>query len=202
MKISLVCLAAATILDVHADAKVSSKSLLPRRSDRNDDEAVAAGTPAAESIEADVEVEVEALLADDEELDAAQRELSDGRSGGCWNNAHLVATWHPQYNQGWTSGSCKFTKDCDSPSYPSELACCKGAYAGQTSGYCLQQLPSPPTTSPTKGGGLDVYYPQYDIPWSDAFCTNAGPLPSGRPMYSTMLSCCKGAYAGQTSGEY
>jgi hypothetical protein len=145
--------------------------------------------------------------ASDEAVDKApsneqdERELAHPTSTGCWNDANNVAKWHPQYSQGWAAGYCRLTQDCNSPGYSSELACCKGAYAGQTSGNCLRQLPSPPTTSPTKSGGLDVYYPQYDIPWSDAFCTNAGPMPNGRPTYTTMLACCKGAYAGQMSGK-
>ncbi|KAL7528265.1 hypothetical protein ACHAXR_002353, partial [Thalassiosira sp. AJA248-18] len=111
------------------------------------------------------------------------------------------AAWHPTYSAGWTNGYCRFTVDCNSPSYGSEVACCKAAYSGQTSGYCLSQLPNPPTTSPTETGGLDVYYPDYETPWADAGCINTRPLPSGRPTYSTMLSCCKGAYAGQMSGK-
>jgi len=111
------------------------------------------------------------------------------------------AKWHPTYSAGWSSGYCRYTKDCNSPGYGSELACCKGAYSGQTSGYCLSRLPNPPTTSPTGTGGLGVYYPDYATPWSDAYCISDRPLPNGRPTYSSMLSCCKGAYAGQMSGK-
>ena len=68
------------------------------------------------------------------------------------------------------------------------------------SGVCLSQLDSPPTTSPTSTGGLDVYYPDYETAWDKAACVNTRPMPSGRPVYSTMLACCKGAYAGQMSG--
>ena len=68
------------------------------------------------------------------------------------------------------------------------------------SGVCLSQLDSPPTTSPTSTGGLDVYYPNYEAAWDKAACVNTRPMPSGRPVYSTMLACCKGAYAGQMSG--
>ena len=62
-------------------------------------------------------------------------------------------------------------------------------------------LPSPPTTSPTDVGELDVYYPDYGQPsWPEGFCINTRPLPSGRSTYLTMLDCCKGAYGGQQSG--
>jgi hypothetical protein len=108
--------------------------------------------------------------------------------------------WHPTYSAGWTNGYCRFTKDCNSPSYETELACCKGAYGGQVSGACLKSLPNPPTTSPTEEGGLDVWYPDYDTAWSEASCKNDRPLPSGRPTYDSQLSCCKGAYGGQVSG--
>ena len=121
---------------------------------------------------------------------------------GCYDNKDPSPTWHPVYSADWTNnGHCRLTIDCNSPSYPTELACCKGAYAGQISGFCLIQLPSPPTTSPTLNiGGLPIYYPRYDLSWNDAFCTNTRPVPSGRPTYSNMLACCKGAYGGQIGG--
>ena len=80
-------------------------------------------------------------------------------------------------------------------------------------------------------GGLDVYYPNYNVNWNDGHCINTRPLPSGvslywliyvinritchahnfsyphllfiqqRPTYTDMLSCCKQAYAGQTSNK-
>ncbi|KAL7527059.1 hypothetical protein ACHAXR_001779, partial [Thalassiosira sp. AJA248-18] len=63
----------------------------------------------------------------------------------------------------------------------------------------------PPTTSPTEEGGVgDVWYPDYDTPWTDAGCLNTRPypfLPGGRPTYTSMLACCKGAYGGQASGK-
>lgn len=145
-------------------------------------------------------------------------------------------SWHPNYAAGWTAGHCIYTVDCDSPAYPTELACCKAAYAGQVSGACLASLPSPPTASPTETGepsfvmsfdpdfqsfcfsppllppphrhssrctpgGIDVYYPDYSMTWTEGHCINSRPMPSGRPTYATMLECCKAAYAGQVSGE-
>ncbi len=127
-------------------------------------------------------------------VDQSNRELITNCSGG-------RAAWHPTYSAGWSNGFCRFTVDCNSPSYSSEVACCRAAYRGQITGFCLSQLPSPPTTSPTETGGLDVYYPDYTRAWPEGVCINTRPLPSGRVTYSTMLACCKGAYAGQTSGE-
>jgi hypothetical protein len=86
------------------------------------------------------------------------------------------------------------------PTYDSMLACCKGAYAGQSSGACLASLPNPPTQSPTGSGGLDVYYPNY-LNWASGKCINDRPLPNGRPSYGTQQACCSGAYGGQTSNN-
>ncbi|KAL7530149.1 hypothetical protein ACHAXR_005107 [Thalassiosira sp. AJA248-18] len=123
-------------------------------------------------------------------------------ANSCWNAAGKTPKkqWHPIYAAGWTNGYCRKTIDCNTHGYPSELACCKGAYAGQSSGFCLSQMPYPPTPSPTDEGGLDVYYPDYDTPYADAYCLNDRPLPNGRPTYATMLACCKGAYPDQQSG--
>ncbi|KAL7524925.1 hypothetical protein ACHAXR_002427, partial [Thalassiosira sp. AJA248-18] len=123
-------------------------------------------------------------------------------ANGCWNTDGKTPEkqWHPIYAAGWTNDYCRETIDCNSPGYPSELACCKGAYAGQTTGFCLSQMPNPPTLSPTETGGLDVYYPDYDTPYADAYCKNERPMPNGRPTYDTMLACCKGAYPDQRSG--
>lgn len=111
--------------------------------------------------------------------------------------------WHPQYHLpgGWADGFCILTVDCDTPSYLTELACCKGAYGGQRSNACINALPNPPTQSPTPVGGLSIWYADYDTSWSDAGCVNTRPVPSGRPVYQSLLDCCKGAYAGQVSGE-
>jgi len=111
--------------------------------------------------------------------------------------------YYADYATSWSAAGCINTRPLPSgrPTYNSQIACCKGAYAGQTSGTCLSQLPSPPTMSPTQTGGLDVYYPDYATAWFAAGCINTRPLPSGRSTYSTQIACCKGAYAGQTSGE-
>ena len=111
-----------------------------------------------------------------------------------------TAAWHPDYSAGWDQGKCDFTTTCNSPSYSTNLACCKGAYGSQTSNYCVSKMANPPTMSPTKTGGPDAYYPNYDIAWPEGYCINTVPMPSGHPVYTTMLACCKGAYGGQTSG--
>ena len=104
-----------------------------------------------------------AFLTDEKEGDAtdAQRELSHG-SDWC-DHEKMQYKWHPLYSEGWTNGYCTNRKDCNSPGYGTELSCCKSAYSGQMSGYCISKLPSPPTTSPTKSGGLaDFFYADYE----------------------------------------
>lgn len=119
----------------------------------------------------------------------------------CWSG-DLTPAWHPTYDVGWSRGYCRFTVDCDSPSYPSQLKCCQIAYAGQVSGHCLTTLPNPPTSSPVDAdGGLPIYYPNYDENWSDGYCVNTLPMPSGRPTFASELECCKRAYGGQISGK-
>jgi len=118
--------------------------------------------------------------------------------------------WYPDYDTAWSDAGCKnelplpFTSN-SRPTYDTQLACCKAAYGGQTSGKCLSQLESPPTTSPTIAGGLGLeWYPDYTTAWSDAGCTNAVPKPfndGDRPTYDTQIACCKAAYGGQTSGK-
>jgi hypothetical protein len=169
-----------TSLIASADA-VGFRDLVERVSHRNTKSAAAADTATA--------------------IEGADQENRELQQAGCWGNTGTqVKKWHPTYSAGWTNGYCRYTVDCNSPSYSTELACCKGAYAGQMSGECLMQLPSPPTMSPTQTGGLDVYYPDYSKAWPLGSCINARPLPSGRPNYSTMLACCKAAYGGQISG--
>ena len=87
----------------------------------------------------------------------------------------------------------------DRPTYSTQLACCKGAYGGQTSGACLAGLPEPPTQAPAETGGLDAWYPDYGTPYASATCINDRPLPSGRPVYSSQEKCCVGAYGSQST---
>ena len=71
-------------------------------------------------------------------------------------------------------------------------------------GKCISMLPSPPTTSPTSlDRDAGFWYPQYELPWSHAGCSNKLPLPydniNDRPNYKTQEECCNIAYAGQVS---
>merc|ERR1719428_1642181 len=128
-------------------------------------------------------------------------------------NCHggLTDFWYPDYDTAWSEAGClntlplPFNNPNGRPTYDTHIACCKGAYAGQTSGACFSELESPPTTSPTNPGGLtNFWYPDYDTAWSIAGCKNTLPLPynnpNDRPNYDTHIACCKGAYAGQVSG--
>ena len=66
-----------------------------------------------------------------------------------------------------------------------------------------ESFPVPPTGSPTDVGETNGgFYPDYDLLWVDGFCINTKPIPSGRPTYISMLSCCQAAYAGQTSRTF
>jgi hypothetical protein len=134
----------------------------------------------------------------DESENQEQRQLQN--LNNCVGDNDPPIAWHPNYSLGWSAGVCRFVVDCNSPAFSTQLACCKGAYAGQVDGTCLASLPNPPTTAPTETGGLSVYYPDYSRAWPEGICINERPLPSGRPTYSTVLACCKGAYGGQTSG--
>jgi len=112
--------------------------------------------------------------------------------------------WYADYGTAWGVAGCKNTLPYPlyaSVFYDTNLECCKGAYAGQTSGACLSKLPSPPTSKPTAVGdyGTD-WYADYGKSWSIAGCKNTLPRPVYAIMlYETQLACCKGAYGGQTS---
>ena len=110
-----------------------------------------------------------------------------------------VASYHPNYSLPWDQGTCEFVVTCNSPSYNTELDCCKGSYGGQISMACINHLENPPTSQPTKLGGPDIYYPDYTLAWPDGKCINTTPVPNGWPTYTTMLACCKGSYGGQIS---
>jgi hypothetical protein len=115
-----------------------------------------------------------------------------------------VEIWYQNPDIGdWTKGYCinKLPTPNDAATYDSELDCCKGAYAGQSSGKCLSMLPAPPTVSPTQTGGPDEWYADFDLDWTNGVCINTLPQPSGRTIYDSQLECCKGAYAGQESGK-
>ena len=73
-----------------------------------------------------------------------------------------------------------------------------------TEGKCISVLPNPPTASPTTSARIaDFWYPQYEISWDQAGCSNTLPLPynntNDRPKYNSEESCCASAYGGQVS---
>ena len=88
-----------------------------------------------------------------------------------------------KYEKPWSDAGCSnklplpFNNKADRPNYSTQLACCKGAYSGQTSGLCLSQLPSPPTMTPTGSGGAGFWYPHYDTSWNAATCLTRGRFP-------------------------
>ena len=83
------------------------------------------------------------------------------------NSAYETDFWYPQYELPWGEAGCSnklplpYNNIKDRINYKTQIECCKGAYAGQTGGKCLSQLPSPPTTSPTTAGGYEFWYPDY-----------------------------------------
>ena len=102
-----------------------------------------------------------------------------------------VPAYHPTYSLPWNLGKCQFVITCNSPSYTTELECCKAAYAGQTDNYCISQLANPPTPQPTNVGGPDIYYPDFTLAWSEGKCINTTPVPSGRLTYTSMLTVAR-----------
>jgi len=111
------------------------------------------------------------------------------------------AEWYPDYSLAWSDGLCKNTTplpfdENDRPLYDTQLECCQGAYGGQASNACIEDLESPPTSSPT-AVEPEVFYPDYSLAWPAGVCISDRPLPSGRPTYSTKEECCSGAYGAQ-----
>jgi hypothetical protein len=103
--------------------------------------------------------------------------------------------WHPDYSKSWSVSGCVYKKDCDSPGWDTEAACCAGAYGGQTNGACTS------INAGTSGSGASRWYPDYDTPWPMAGCVNALPLPIHATIFfDAQLDCCNGAFAGQMSG--
>jgi hypothetical protein len=135
---------------------------------------------------------------------------------------------YPMYETEWSKAGCTnakpkeknghIMKPChDRPCYESAIECCKGAYAGQTSGACIEQLPvgERPTGAPTGIGGPEGWYGGthqcYGQDWGVATCDNKKlnygdcgyhqRVPSVRSgdSYDTKLECCDAAYGGQYS---
>ena len=85
----------------------------------------------------------------EKQTNANERSLSN-----CWGTSDPSPAYHPVYSAGWTNGYCHYTIDCDSPSYETELDCCKGSYGNQLGNNCIKNLDYPPTLSPTDVGTL------------------------------------------------
>lgn len=106
--------------------------------------------------------------------------------------------WYADYTKQYAVGEC--INDRPLPigrvTYTTQLACCKGQYGAQSSGYCLSQLASPPTTSPTTEV-LNVYYPDRTKDYADGVCTNDRPVPSGATTYTSQTTCCSANYSSQ-----
>ena len=114
-----------------------------------------------------------------------------------WCKTDTPVAWHPNYAEAWSTAKCIYTRDCDSPAYNDEEACCNGAYGGQVSGACKGGLVNP-STVPTK------WYPDYVTSWAIAGCKNESPYPNyitDSIKFDTQLACCKGTFGGQTSGS-
>jgi len=124
--------------------------------------------------------------------------------------------WYPDYEVAWKVSYCLSTERGQPvpkgrPLYLTNADCCLGAYAGQVSETCFQNMENPPTQSPTSDSPTvsptteiaPFYYPRYEEPWTKSGCSNTRPLPfkiGDRPVYQTQLECCLVAYGGQWSG--
>jgi hypothetical protein len=149
----------------------------------------------------------------DTELECCKGQYASQTSGACLAALPNPPTVSPTADGGpdayyadltkdWKDGVCinKMPAPIGAKIYDTELECCKGQYASQSSGACLAALPNPPTVSPTADGGPDAYYKAPNMDWSKGYCINTMPAPSGAVIYDTELECCKAAFAGQTSG--
>ncbi|KAL7501849.1 hypothetical protein ACHAWX_000394 [Stephanocyclus meneghinianus] len=112
----------------------------------------------------------------------------------------VANVWYADYNLDWTKGKC--TNKAPVPNgrqtYESQLACCKGSYAGQASGVCLMNLPKAPTTSPI--GTKSKFFPIWSG-WETGYCDNdPTKLTGGNSyLYDTQAECCDAWFSGQAS---
>ena len=136
--------------------------------------------------------------------------------------------YYPKYETEWSKSGCTNAKPkekygttmkpcLDRPCYETAIECCKGAYAGQTSGACMEQLPEGerPTAAPTGIGGPEGWYGGthgcYGQTWGTATCQNKklnygdcgfyqrNPSVQSGDSHDTKLECCDAAYGGQFS---
>ena len=139
-----------------------------------------------------------------------------------WCPLSTPVLWHRDLTKTWSAGTCINVADCDSPGFQTQLECCKGAFAGQTSNACLKGLPNPPTPLPTSlstkspshlptstptksptaiNPNQGKWYADYGTVWINAGCRNTLPHPNYATHYfESQEECCNFAYAGQTSG--
>lgn len=139
-----------------------------------------------------------------------------------------VDVYYPDYDTEWSKAGCTNAKPqekhghtmvpCrDRPCYETALECCKGAYAGQMSGACMDLLPEGerPTASPTGIGGPEGWYGMVHTcngqDWSTATCDNKRldygdcgyhmrqPSIQSGDSYETKLECCEAVYSSQYS---
>jgi hypothetical protein len=101
-------------------------------------------------------------------------------SGACvgytTSTVSKTETFYPDYNGDWSLGKCSnaYPAPGGRPQYNSQRECCDKAYAGQSSGACINDLPLT-----TEENVLDEFYPNYDPLFSKGVCTNKAPLPHG-----------------------
>jgi len=123
-------------------------------------------------------------------------------SGACvgytTSTVSKLETYYPNYSGNWAEGTCinAYPAPSSRPQYNSQQDCCEKAYAGQSSGACINDIREPVAME----SALDNFYPDYNPIWALGVCSNKAPLPQGRPTYSSQTECCEFAYRGQASG--
>ena len=177
-----------TVLILIAFTTAPAESLLLRRG-------AAANVEPQEAVE---EPEAAIAIVDGDSDQGIERELL-----ASWCAPTTPTLWHPNYAVAWNVAGCVQNQDCNSPGYATQLECCKGQYGGQVGGACLAGLATPPTNAPTNvaGPGVTKWYADYGTSWPAAGCKSTTPYPIyATTLFNTQLDCCKGSYAGQTSG--
>merc|ERR550514_2586907 len=144
----------------------------------------------------------------DSELECCTAAFAGQASGACLAALPNPPTVSPTITGGpdayyadrsgdWSTGVCINTMPAPvgAKVYDSELLCCKGEYASQTSGACFAALPNPPTVSPTITGGPDAYYADRSVDFAAGVCINTMPAPVGAVIYDSELECCTAEYS-------
>jgi hypothetical protein len=149
----------------------------------------------------------------DTQLDCCKGEYGTQTSGACIADLPAPPTVSPTATGGvdayykapnvdYAAGYCINTLPTPNGVvvYDTELECCQGEYASQSTGVCLSMLPAPPTVSPTQTGGVDAYYKAPNVDYAAGYCINTLPAPNGAVIYDTELECCQREYASQSTG--